>query len=129
MGAPISPTSLATVVTPNQLVPAEGPKVMPILLNFTNSTAFQLDLTLQEQQAYISMVQTVYIDASAATAEITLTIPGTGQVIKAKAGTQGYYPVLAPVPTRLEFSEPTATGDLIPVFLINVPIAGVQWST
>jgi hypothetical protein len=110
-----------------QLVPTEGPKGIPILLNFSSSAQYTLDLTLQVDQKKISMVQTVYVDASSATDDLSITINGTNQVVIAKAGTQGYYQLLVPYPPRFTFDN-SSGSDLIPIILLNVPIPGVVWS-
>ena len=112
----------------NQLVPDEGPKAIPLLIDFSGATTeWDVDLTNQQQQQYISMIQTLFIDASLSADDVFVTFPITGQKIQAKAGTQGYYNVLCPNPPRMMFTG-TADTQVIPVFLINVPIAGVVWS-
>jgi hypothetical protein len=113
----------------NQEVPDEGPKAIPLLMDFSAAGEYDVDLTLQQEQGRISMIQTVFIDLSGASNDLTLTLPISGQVIVAKAGTQGYYSVLCPTPPRLNFSMPTSGGTLVPVFLINVPMSGVTWTS
>jgi hypothetical protein len=114
----------------NQTVPDEGPKVIPLILNFSGAvTEYDLDLLLQQEQTLISMIQTVFVDLSEASNDLQMTI-GVGtvnQTIDAKAGSQGYYPVLCPNPPKINFSVETG-GDIVKVFLINVPIAGVVWT-
>lgn len=113
----------------NQEVPDEGPKALPLLLDFSGTvTEYDLDLTNQQQQGYITMIQTIYIDLSrSGAADLTITINGSQQVIKAKAGTQGYYSVLVPNPPKLTFAS-SASSAVVPVYLINVPVAGVVWT-
>jgi hypothetical protein len=113
----------------SQEVPDEGPKAIPLRLDFSGTTTeYDLDLTNQQQQGYISMIQTLYIDLSATgAADLVVTMNGSNQVIQAKAGTQGYYSVMCPNPPKLKFTS-TADSAVVPVFLINVPIAGVTWS-
>jgi hypothetical protein len=112
----------------NQTVPDEGPKAIPLLLNFANAGEFDLDLQNLQSRAFISMIQTVYVDASAATDDLTIIFNSTNQNVMAKAGTQGYYSVLCPNPPKIRFLN-TSGSDVIPVFLINVPVAGVVWNT
>jgi hypothetical protein len=112
----------------NQQVPNEGPKAIPLLLNFVTVASYSLDLTYIQESGQISMVQTLFIDASTATADLVVTVNGTNQKIVAAAGTQGYYPVLCPNPPKFAFVN-TSGADVIPVFLINAPISGVVWST
>jgi hypothetical protein len=113
----------------NQQVPDDGPKAIPLLLDFTASAQYNLDLTNQQQQGKISMIQSIYVDLSGnASNDLTITMPISGQVIVAKAGTQGYYSVLCPNPPRLNFAMATSGGSVVPVFLLNVPVAGVVWT-
>lgn len=122
-------------LTNNQTVPAEGPKCIPLVVNFQTpaNSEQDLDLLLTEQQGYMTMIQTVFIDMSGSANTLSIVIKGSNQVIVAKAHTQGYYPVLCPNPSGFRFllsnGGAPATGDLVPVFLINVPIAGVQWAS
>ena len=112
----------------NQEVPGEGPKAIPLLLDFTGSTTeWDLDLTNQQQQDRISMVQSLYIDLSKAANDLIVVFPISGQSIRAKAATQGYYTVLCPTPIRINFQSSGAGGVLVPVFLMNVPVSGVVW--
>lgn len=110
----------------NQLAPKEGPKAIPVLLPFTNAvTLVPIDLTTQQYQARFSMCQTLYIDLSGTDSSLTVLVENINQTIIAKGRTQGYYPVLAPAPTKLDFSS--AAAQNVPVVLINVPIAGAVW--
>jgi hypothetical protein len=111
----------------NQEVPQEGPKAIPLLLDFTSSGEYDVDLTTQQQQGRISMIQSIYIDLSGATNDMSVTMPISGQKVTAKAGSQGYYSILCPNPPRLIFTSSTSGGTLVPVFLMNVPISGVTW--
>jgi hypothetical protein len=114
-------------LTRNQLVPDEGPKAIPLLLDYTGAvTEYDLDLLQTIQQGFISMVQTLYIDLSQSSNDLTVVVNGSNQIVVAKAGTQGYYQVLAPNPAKFAFQSASG-GVIIPVFLINVPIAGVVW--
>ena len=110
----------------NQEVPDEGPKGVPLLLDFSSAAEWDLDLTNQQQQQRISMIQSAYIDLSGATDDLVITMPIGGQVVRAKAGTQGYYSLLCPNPPRLNFAN-SSGSDVVPVFLLNVPVASVVW--
>jgi hypothetical protein len=112
----------------NQQVPNEGPKAIPLLLNFAAAASFDLDLTLTQEQGYISMIQTLFIDMSEASDPLIVTVNGTNQKIMAAIGTQGYYSVLCPNPPRFTFANASGS-DVIPLFLINAPIPGVVWSS
>ena len=130
MDTPINPNSLNVTLPKNQTVPAEGPKAVPVRLDFTGATitGYELDATLLEQLRYLSMIQTIYIDMVNNPNSLVVTVENGGQVIQAKGNTQGYYPILVPNPMKLFFRS-SANSQIIPVFLINIPIAGVIWST
>jgi hypothetical protein len=113
----------------SQLVPTEGPRAIPVLLDFTGSTTvYTLDLLNVIERNFISMLQTIFVDASGTDDQVTITMNGSNQTIVVKGRTQGYYAILAPNPARLTF---TSTGSTvrIPVFLINVAVSGVVWAT
>lgn len=126
---PVNANQLRNLLLENQLVPSEGPKATVVLLDFTNTGSYQLDGLLLEQLGYQSMIQTLFIDLSNTANALTVTLLGSGQKIVAKARTAGYYPVLCPNPPKIQFDSTTPGDNPIPVFLINVPIAGVVWAT
>ncbi len=115
------------VVNPNNLfIPAEGPKAIPLYLDFSLTPEYLLDLQQYQSRQFFSMVQTLFCDAAQMTKDVKIEISGIGQTIVIKAGTQGYYPVLCPNYVRLLFSS--LGTELFKVQLINLPIAGVVWS-
>lgn len=113
----------------NRKLPCEGPMAVPIQLDFSGSTpSYSISLLLQQQQTRISLVQTIWVDMSNAThGDMLIAIPQVNQVIVAKQGTQGYYPVLCPNPIEMVASV-ASQGDINQMTLINVAIAGVVWS-
>lgn len=112
----------------NQQVPQEGPVAVPYLLDFSGSvTEYDFDFLLPVQQGKISQINTLYVDCSLATSDITCVVQQTNQKLMFKAGTQGYYPILATNPPRFTFTS-EADNAVIPVFFLNVPISGVVWT-
>lgn len=109
----------------NQTVPDEGPKTVPLFLDFAANADYTLDMSLFQERDFMQLVQTIYVDCSKSASDITITIGQSNQIIIAKAGSQGYYPVLVPNFTRIDFAS--AGGVMIPVYLINVPISGLVW--
>ena len=113
----------------NQTLPEEGPKSLPLLLDFTGSvTEYDVDLLQIQDQKKLTSVQTLFIDMTGASGSMTVTIQGTNQVIVAHENTQGYYAVLCPYPTRLAFVS-TDAAIIVSVQLINIPISGAVWSS
>src|ERR1700674_3225355 len=124
-------SNLTARLIPNQTIPDEGPKAIPIRLDFSvaggSITSYSIDLLITQERALLTMVQTLYIDLSTAVNDLIVTVGGSNQIIQAEAGTQGYYPVLCPNPPKFQI-DVAAPGDVDTVFLINVPIAGVVWT-
>jgi hypothetical protein len=112
----------------NQTEPKEGPRCVPLLLDFTAFDTFIADLKQFEAKTRISMIQTVFIDLSGSDAAMTVLARGTNQTITAKPRTQGYYNILASNPTELVLQMTNGPAG-VRVFLINVPIAGAVWAS
>jgi len=132
MAVQLDQQQLQIVPVNDHLLPDEGPKAIPLILDFTGNagpqTDYALDLSLVESRTYISMVQTLFIDMSGAgVAEVTVTFNTTNQQILAKPNTQGYYNVLATNPTQINFHSTNPSG-VIKVFVINVAIPGAVWA-
>ena len=112
----------------NQLLPEEGPRSIPLLLDFTVAATWDLDAELLQARGFFSMIQSIFIDASMSGVNVSVTVNGTGQVITAKFRTQGYYSLLVPNPVRLTFSSVGGVAG-VRIQLLNVPIPGAVWST
>jgi len=84
---------------------------------------------MQNVQArnFISMVQAVYLDNANGNTPLTLTMPGSGQVITLAPGRQGYFQILCPNPAVLVFTS--ASGALLRAFLLNFPSTNSNWPT
>lgn len=112
----------------NALVPKEGPKMVPFVLNFPTNPAYLIDLTLTMQQQRISVVQSVFIDASAATASVSVAVQGTQLTITLEKGDQGFFPILVPT-TGAKFSIASASTNPVTVIFLNVPVPSSIWHT
>jgi hypothetical protein len=113
----------------NQQIPQEGPVCVPYLLDFSGSTTeYDFDFTLPVETGKISQINTLYVDASAATDDVVCVVQQVNQTLIFKAGTQGYYPVLASNPPKFVFTS-AANNAVVPVFFLNVPLSGVIWTT
>jgi|WetSurMetagenome_2_1015567.scaffolds.fasta_scaffold1252681_1 hypothetical protein len=118
---------LAVEITNNQIVPDEGPKALPVILDFSVVDTYDLDLSNLQQRGWFSMLQTIFVDTKdAGGGVLTITISGSGQQLVIPSGRQGYYSVLVPNPAKLTFF--CATAALLKVFLLNVAVPGHDWS-
>ena len=125
----LSAESLRVTQLNNQTLPDEGPKAVPLILNFDATTdTIDLDFGQRQQQGWLSMVQSIYIDAKDAANPVSVTFESSNQKITAKPQTQGYYSALCPNPVKMRFTALMNTG-IVTVYLINVPVAGAVWAT
>jgi hypothetical protein len=108
------------------MAPAEGPKALPVSLDFAALPLYTLDFGHQQTTQQFSVFQSIYIDNSRNGSSITMIVQGTGQVITCPASSQGYFAVLCQNPISLQFT--TAGNVIVPVFLCNFPIAPAVWS-
>jgi hypothetical protein len=107
-------------------MPAEGPKCIPITLDFTVQDSYTLDYSNFQYRGYMSMVQTVFVDTSTSAVDVEINSPGSQQTLKIRAGTQGYYPILVPNPIKIIFTSPGGPAD-VKVQLLNFPVPHGQW--
>jgi hypothetical protein len=101
-------------------MPSEGPKCVPIALDFTTITELRLDYQNMQARNFLSMVQTLWVDNFASAVVMTITVPATSQVLKIPAGVQGYFPVLVPNPVKIIFQSTGAVA--LQVTLCNFPV-------
>lgn len=113
----------------NSLTPAEGPWAIFTVLNFVLDTSFELNgINLLQPGQVFSMVQTLYLDASQTDSNVTVLVQKSGQVIRIKGRTQGYYPVIAPDIWDMVISCYDAVAQ-IPVALLNYQVTPGAWAT
>lgn len=113
----------------NGIVPDEA-LAIPITLSFSpTTTALLCDLTEAARKFNTVPIQGIWIDMSAVTMNLAITIPLSTQTVIAKAGTQGFYPLLCPMPVRLIAQLSAAPGSLlnIPIIVYNTPIEPTVW--
>ena len=121
----IDQSQLAFYTVNSMRVPAEGPKSVPITLDFSLTTIYTLNLQNMQSRNFLSMVQSLYIDNSGNTAPIVVTFPGTQQNITLAAGRQMYVTVLCANPASMQ--SYSAGGVLVYVALLNFPVSNSSW--
>lgn len=105
----------------------EGPRILPLLnVDFSANPSYSLDYSNQMRVGRMSMVQTVYIDASNSDASVTVSI-STGQQITAKGRTQGFYSCLAQEPFKASFQSDG--GARVSFIFLNFQLQPAQWAT
>lgn len=119
-------TQLPCMLTPQQQVPKEGPISIPVPLDFTTDTEYDLDYSNMQGRDKFSILQTVFIDNADMGQALTITMNGTGQRIICPANSQGYFPVLSQNPVKLAFTT-AVLGVAAKVYLCNFPVAPCVW--
>lgn len=109
-------------------VPKEGPRAIPLLLNFGLTTQFTLNLQNVISRGFISMVQALWIDNSQNSEQIQINFPNTQQTIRLEAGEQGYVNCLCPNPAQLSFSSISGDNGIV-IHLLNYPVTNAVWQT
>jgi hypothetical protein len=112
----------------NVVVPSGGPKCVPTNVDFSNSGQIELDGQQIVTQGKIEYLQGVFIDNSANTDPVSITMSTTEQKIICPPKSQGYFSILCPDPPQMIASTPQTNGRVIPMFFYNVPIQPAVWS-
>jgi hypothetical protein len=110
----------------NMVVPAGGPKCVPVNVDFTAVASVQLDGQQIVTQGRIEYLQGVFIDNSANINNLSLTMSTTNQVIICPKKSQGYFTIMVPDPPQIIAATPI--GLVIPMFFYNIPIQPAVWS-
>lgn len=116
------------IPTKNALIPPEGPKTVPVTLDFVSNPSIDLDFSNMMQLGYISLIQGVYIDNSQGAAAVNCITIMSDQIISCPAGYQGYFPLLCPSNQAKFTLISTGNGAVIPAFFYNMPLPAVVWS-
>lgn len=109
----------------NALVPPEGPKSVSVSLRFDLAQSLVVDFTLANAQKTISVVQCVWIDNFASGQAVTLTMEGTGQTIEVPANSQGSFPIIAAIRTKITCAS--TGGQAVQALFLNVPLPSAVW--
>jgi len=114
----------------NSYIPPEGPKALPLALDFTINTAFQIQVSdlfsKGPGKPGFSVLQGFYADNSQSAAQLTVVISGTGQTLIVPAGSEGYIPMLSPSGGTIIFSS--LGGNKLNIDLYNVPMPAILWN-
>lgn len=114
------------VATLNTRLPTEGPRTIPVLVNFDNGATQTIDISQLVAQKKISMVQSLYVDNSDNSASVSIAISGSGQTLVVPPESEAYFPVLAPVPCVFTL-ESDSTSQIF-VGLNNFPTPAFVWN-
>jgi hypothetical protein len=122
----INTRQLAALGVSGLLAAPEGPRAVPISLDFSQSTEYDIDLQGYMSQTFISMVQAIFIDNSDNGSPLQVNIGNGGQVIQIAPNRQGYFMLLCPNPVVL-IRFISQGGVPVQVQLLNFPVANHDW--
>jgi hypothetical protein len=133
MPGPIATQNLVAYRVFNTECPEDRPKAVTLNLDLSaatgaNGSPVPLDFVEIQQTYRLPFVQTIFIDNSAQTQELIVTIGISQQVIKAPPNSQGYYAVLCPNPARITFQSANTTQTNLIVILCSHFIPPSVWT-
>lgn len=103
----------------NALVPDEGPKGIPILLDFSTATELDIDYQNMQQRGFVSEIQGVWIDTKDAGGAFEIQVSVSGQRVTVPVSRQGYIGLMVPNPPRFKF---TCASGQVRIILVNFPV-------
>jgi len=110
----------------NSLVPKEGPKVLPVRVDFSVENSYRLDLTQQTQLAIVAFIQCVFVDNASNPEPLYLQTETSLQRVVIPARSQAFVPLLAVKPPVVLLES--AGGVAISLHFLNVPMPLHIWS-
>lgn len=110
----------------NGPIPKEGPKCVPIGLDFSAQNTYNIDFTMLQQRGFLSEIQAVFIDNFSNAQPVTLTVNGTNQRVVCPPLSQGIFPLFCPNPPR--FVAQTTGMVAVGMQFLNVPITCLTWN-
>jgi hypothetical protein len=105
-----------------------GRRAIHITIDFSLGASFNLDLSQVQSQGAIDSVQSLYIDNSLSTGNLTILMGLTNQSVIIPPGAQAYIPVLQGNPPVLQFALSTGT-NAVNVQLMNFFVPPCVWFT
>jgi len=104
-----------------------GPLAVPLNIDFSIQTVFDVDLSTIQQNNTIDFVQTLYIDNSGGTAPIIIYCPASQQTVNCPPLSQGYFPFLCPQPVKFLVSS-SGGYQKTQVVCLNFPVQPGVWA-
>lgn len=109
----------------NQTTPEDGPKVIPVRVDFSVEQTWALDLSVQSSMAILKNVQSFFVDNSTNPAPLSIRVDTVQQTIVIPPLSQGYVPILATTPTKLILQS--TGGVVVQLNFMNVPMPLHIW--
>jgi hypothetical protein len=103
------------------LYPREGSRCVSCQYDWTSTTVYNEDLTQLVARGFETTIQSAYIDNSSVSQYVSLTAPGTGQILKIPPYSQGFFPLFVSGMGGFTLTIPGPEDSLTRVLLCNVP--------
>lgn len=111
------------------LAPKQGPKTIPIVLDFTLKLAYLLDFQTPQSNDVIEFIQGLYVDNSLNSSILTISCTISNQSISVPANSQGYFPFFAPNVPKVSCVLAAATANTsTTIQFLNVPVPAFIWN-
>lgn len=111
----------------NGCEPAQGSKLLMVNLDFSVNTSYEIDLYQDQMDDTLEFCQTLWLDNSLNAAQLIVTL-ATGQIIRAKALTQGYYSALFGNKLECVITSAAAANLIVPVGFISGQLDAMIWT-
>lgn len=122
----VNPNTTTILGSYNAMVPAEGPKVVPVIAQLQANQAVTIDLSQLQQQGKISFIQGLMVDNSLNAQPVTVTSQAFNQKILVPAGAQAVLPIFVINPPV--FIAASTGGVNVPLFFFNIPLPAQVWN-
>lgn len=107
-------------------VPKEGPKVVSFNIDFSAGQQYKFDLTALQQNANISMIQTLFVDNSQSTVQLTMVMDTTNQRIIIPPQAQAYVPCI--LTNKIGVTIQSTSGLVIQCQALNIAMNMSVWN-
>jgi len=123
----IGSQNLLDLPTYNGKVPNDGPRTIPVPVDFSVESVWTLDLTLQTKLKIVGFLQSVFVDNKDSDAPLYIRTNTIRQTICIPGRSQAYVPLLLSDSPTVELES--ASGAPMLLHFLNVPMPLHVWST
>lgn len=120
-------SSFVRLGTHNMVLPPEGPKVYPFVLDFRTQGSNTIDMIAEIQRGFISFVQGLFIDNSLNGQQLTAVADQTNHSIIVPPNSQMFMPMFISDSARITFTTTPAGNLTVPIEVTNVPVMPYTW--
>lgn len=108
--------------------PGEGSRCVTTQYSWLAQLAYAEDLSQLVALGVETTIQSVYVDNADNPQTVTITVPGTGQVVKIPGGSQGVYPLFLPDAASVNIITSALINATTRIYWLNMPISPASWS-